>query len=113
MFSIKIVEEKDRPKELGKAKSNEIGVTVYLLIQLIKLLYITLKIVIVNSDFYILQSIIKLKKLGVCALVLIKKSRFQLKDVPGNVIENKLKEVLIGEIAAIKDEIDNIDYFYS
>ena len=32
MFSIKIVEEKDRPKELGKARSNEIGVTVYLLI---------------------------------------------------------------------------------
>ena len=51
-----------------------------------------------------------MKKLRVFATALMKKGRFWPKSVPGEAMENNLRDKAVGKIAAMKGKLDNADY---
>jgi hypothetical protein len=73
MYSIELVEGKDRPRQLGPAQFDSLGKTVGLMWRMCKPIFHSGKVVILDSGFCVLQGIIELKKVGVYAVVLIKK----------------------------------------
>ena len=72
MFSIDIVEGKDRPIQIGRKEYYEEGGTSLLLLQLAKSLFGTSKLVILDSNLFVLKYIVSLKKRGIYASSLIK-----------------------------------------
>ena len=76
MYAVKLVEGKDRPRELSQMKFNEKGMTEGLLQRLTRQLWHTSKAVILDSRFCVLQGLVKLRKKGVFAAALIKKRRY-------------------------------------
>ena len=72
---MEIVKGKDKPKERGKDKDHKHGKTGSLLLRLCILLFMTGKVVILDSGFCMLLDVIALKKMGVFSAALIKKRR--------------------------------------
>ena len=73
MWGIELVEEKDWPPELGQQQYGDLGVTVGLLLHLLVPVFHLGFVVIFDSGFCVLKGIIKLRKKGVFASILIKK----------------------------------------
>ena len=73
---MEIVKGKDKPKEIGKDKYHEYGKTGSLVFRLFIPLFITGKVVILDSGFCVLLAVIALKKMGVFSAALIKKRRY-------------------------------------
>ena len=78
IYVIELVEGKDDPNELNNTRQyDDKDKTAGLLLRLCKGFFSTVKIVILDSGFCVLQvSIIKLKKMGVYACAMIKKQRY-------------------------------------
>jgi hypothetical protein len=58
-------------------------------------------VVILNSGFCVLQGLVELKKIGVFASAVIKKRRYWPKYVPGEQIDDRMKEKEIGDVDAL------------
>ncbi len=83
MFSIKVIEGKDHPNELGPPEYDDHGgKTVGLLLHLLKSVFHSGWYVVLNSGFCVLQAIIKLRREFVFAGALIKKCHFWPTLVP-------------------------------
>ena len=72
MWGIDLVEGKDHPPQLGQQQYENFGLMVGLLLQMLSPIYHKDFVVILDSRFCILKSIIKLRKKGVLASALIK-----------------------------------------
>jgi hypothetical protein len=112
MFGIELVEGKDHPNEIPRYESDRFGNTVGLLIRLTKPLWATASVVILDSGFCILKGIIELKKLGVYASALIKKRRYWPRDVPGDAMDNRLRNKGLGSTDAIYGKSEDVDYHF-
>jgi hypothetical protein len=110
LHAIELVEGKDHPREIPDPPTDKHGKTVGLLLRLCKHMYCTGKVVILDSGFCVLQGIIELKKVGVFASALIKKRRYWPKYIPGDVIDQKLKEVEVGTTTSLKGTLDELPY---
>ena len=108
LFKMQLVEGKDRPKELSSPPKNK--KTTSLLLDLCKDLYGTGKVVVLDSGFCVLEGLIALKKLGVFAHAVIKKRRYGPKYIPGDEIEEHMKEKKFGEVDCLKGTLDNEPY---
>ena len=108
MFAVELVEGKDRPKELPSPNKKE--KTAHLLLELCKSLWGSGKIVVLDSGFCVLMALIALKKVGVFAHAVIKKRRYWPKFVPGDEIEERLKEKEVGAVDCLKGQIDSVPY---
>lgn len=67
------MEGKDRPKDSPPSEYNDLGKTVGLCLRLAKSIHGSGNVVIMDSGFYVVQSIVELKKRGVFSSTLIKK----------------------------------------
>ena len=77
IFRVELMEGKYRPDEIGKKlyeKRN--GKTVELLLRMIDGIWISGRVIILDSGFCILRGIIELSKVGLFASALIKKRRY-------------------------------------
>ena len=81
------------------------------LLHLTKPVWGTGKLVVLDSGFCVLQSLVELKKKGVYAHALIKKRRYWLKHVPGDDIIMHFTEKKVGETDAIHGELDSIPFY--
>ena len=70
---MEIVKGKDKPKERVKDKYHEYGKTGSLLLRLCIPLFMTEKVLILDSVFCVLLTVIELKKMGVFSTAFIKK----------------------------------------
>ena len=108
MFAIELVEGKDRPKELpSPPKAKE---TSQLLLDLCSTLYGIGKIVVLDSGFCVSKALVALKKVGVFAHALIKKRRYWPKFIPGDSIDDRMKEKAVGEVDCLKGMLDGEPY---
>ena len=108
MFAIELVEGKDRPKELPSPPKTK--KTSQLLLNLCASLAGSGKIVVLDSGFCVLQALVALKAIGVFAHAVIKKRRYWPKFVPGDLIEERMKEKAVGEVDGLKGVLDGEPY---
>lgn len=73
MFTMEMVEEKDRCWELGAAEFSVYGNTAGLMLRMLKSYFGTGKYMILDSGFCVLKALIELKKHGINACALMKK----------------------------------------
>ncbi len=85
MYTIEIVEGKDRPVKLQNQtnKKSEYGAIIGILLCLAKVLYNMGKVVIHDSEFCVLQGLIELRKVGVFASTVIKERKYWPNLCPG------------------------------
>ena len=77
-------------------------------------MYSTGKIVILDSGFCILRTIIKLKKMGVYASAMIKKQRYWHKHVAGESIKGHMSMKQVGTCEWMPRILDGIEFnFYA
>ena len=81
---MEIVKGKDKPKERGTDKYHEYGKTGSLLLRLCNPLFMTGKVIILDSGFCVILSVIELKKMRVFSASFIKKKRYWPRYVKGD-----------------------------
>ena len=93
-----MVEEKDRPSQLGSRKYQEYGKTASLLLRLYESIFSTGKVIILDSGFCALSAIISLRKFSVHSSALI------IKDDIGQSIlmERHVRCISNQKISAVK-----------
>lgn len=110
MYGIELVEGKVSPPQRDKPIHDDKGPTVGLLMRLCSTLYNTGKVVILDSGFCVLRGLIELRKVGVFASAVIKKRRYWPKDVPGDVIDERVKDKGLGYSDSVKGHQDQVPY---
>ena len=75
IWSIELVEGKDRPHQRGPKKFDNIGATVGLLVKMSRPIWNTGNMLVLDSGFFVLKVIEELKIRGVYTATLIKKRR--------------------------------------
>ena len=110
LFSLELVEGKDRPKEYGKDPSNRFGKTCGLLLRLCKTLFNTGKIVVLDSGFCVLKGLVELKKRGVFAHAVIKKRKYWPKYIEGDAIDKEMATKDVGSVGVLSGKLDNVDF---
>jgi hypothetical protein len=63
-----------------------------------------------SGGFCVLQGLVELKKIGVFASAVIKKQRYWPKYVPGDSIDDRMKEKEIGDVDALNGTINGGPY---
>ena len=110
MYAIEMVEGKDAPKERPPPEHSDKGPTVGLLLRLTAALFNTGKVVILDSGFCVLQGLIELRKVGVFSSAVIKKRRYWPKHVPGDIMDERMKDKPLGACDSIKGIMDEVPY---
>ena len=97
MSMIELLEGKDALNELKNSRQyDDKSKTASLLLRLCKGIFSTGKIVILDSNFCVLQAMNELKKMGVYASVMIKKRRYWPKHVAGESIKGHMSTKQVG-----------------
>ncbi len=109
MYQIELVEGKDAPTQHTQPHSDK-GKTAGLLLRLCAGIAGRGMVVILDSGFCVLQGLVELKKIGVFASAVIKKRRYWPKHVPGEQIDDRMKEKEIGDVDALKGTLDGVPY---
>ena len=107
---MEIVKGKDKPKERGKDKYNEYGKTGSLILILCNPLFMTVKVVILDSGFCVLLYVIALKKMGVFSAALNKKRRYWPRYVKGEVIKSHFEDTPLGDSQIFPGEINGVKF---
>ena len=103
-------EGKDHPTQLNNKEFDELGKTIGMLLRLMKPVWGSGKIFVLDSGFCVLKAIIELKKKGVFVATLIKKRCYWLKYVPGDSIITHFQDKEIGASDALQGELDNVKF---
>ena len=98
MYSIELVEGKDRPKELPKKKHHEKGNTTALLLRLTESIAHSGRVVIMDSGFCVLKALIELYNQGIFGSAVIKKRRFWPKYIDGDGIDKRFEDRNVGTV---------------
>ena len=107
---MEIVERKDKPKERGKYKYHKYGKTGSLILRLCIPLFITGKVVILDSGFCELLYVIALKKMGVFSYALIKKRRYWPRYVKVEEIKAHFEYSPVGDNQRLLGEINGVKF---
>ena len=115
MWGIDLVEGKDRPRALGQQEFDNMGSTVGLLLQMLPPpppppIFHKGYGVILDSGFCVLKAIIKLRKKGVFASVLIKKQRYWPKFIRGHDIKAHFDDKEVGATDSWAGKLDTIPF---
>ena len=106
IWSLELHEGKDCPTQLNNKEFDELGKTIGTLLCLTKPVWGIGKIFILDSGFCVLKAIIELKKKGVFARALIKKTLY----IPGDSIITHFQDKEIGASDALQGELDNVKF---
>ena len=101
LFSIELVEGKDRPREMGRQEFDVLGKTVGLLLRMLKSVFNTGRYIVLDSGFCVLKALIELRQNGLFGCALIKKRRYWPALVPGNAMEEHFFDKGVGDVDAI------------
>jgi len=110
LYSLELVEGKDKPRERPEPEFNELGKTVGLLLRLTQQLWGTGKVVVLDSGFCVLKGLIELKKKGVFAAALIKKRKYWPRYIDGERIKAHFADKPIGYADAIEGNLENVRF---
>ena len=110
MYSIEMVEGKDRPREKIDPNDKTCGKTGALLLRLTQSIFTTGKVVILDSGFCVLKAIIALRKKGVFASALVKKRRYWPRYVPGPAMAAHMETKKVGECDSLRGTLDGVPY---
>ena len=113
MFVMEIVEGKDHPPQVAERWS-ELGKTAGLLMWMLQSYFATGRYAVLNSGFCILKALVQLKKVGIFACAVIKKSWYWPAFVPGEAINREFDdlELKVGDSLAISRKLDGEEYFF-
>ena len=113
MFSVEMVEGKDRPRQLGIPEfQSDHGKTGGLLLCLLKSYFSSGRYVVLDSGFCVLKAILALKRVGgLYAGALIKKRRYWPTLVPGPAMDTWFQEKNVGDVDAIQGIDNGTPYF--
>jgi hypothetical protein len=111
MNQIELVEGKDALTPNTQPHSDK-GRTVGLLLRLCAGIAGRGMVVVIRLDsgFCVLQGLVELKKIGVFASAVIKKRRCWPKYVPGESIDDRMKEKEIGDVDALNGTLEGVCY---
>lgn len=101
MYAIELVEGKDRPREVPPPKHSVHGKTTGLLLRLTDSIHHSGRVVIMDSGFCVLQSLLMLASRGVYASAVIKKRRFWPKHINGDEIDKHFEGKEVGSVDAL------------
>ena len=110
LFSLELVEGKDRPSQLPSDFDDLGGKTVGLLLRMLKSYFATGKYVVLDSGFCVLKGIVELRKRGLFACTLIKKRRYWPTLVPGDAMQQYCDEMEVGTTDAVSGTLDGVHY---
>jgi hypothetical protein len=110
MFAVKMVEGKDRPRELGPQEFLLYGKTAGLMLHMLKSYFGAGKYVILDSGFCVLKTIIELKQRGIYSCALIKKRCFWPTGVPGDAMDTHMATKEVGGVDAVQGSQDGVTY---
>jgi hypothetical protein len=110
MFAIELVQGKDRPSQLPNDKYSEHGKAAGLLMRLTESIHHSGRVVIMDSGFCVLQSLIQLASVGVYGSAVIKKRRYWPKYINGDAIDSQFESKEIGETDSLPGTLDGINF---
>ena len=116
LFSLELVEGKDRPRGRAPANYDDLGKTVGLLLRLLEPVFNTGRYVVLDSGFCVLKALVELRRNGVYACALIKKRRYWPTLVPGDAMERHFRSKDVGDVDAIAGQMradDGVDVEYT
>ena len=111
IWALDLCEGKDHPTNLGNKEFDDLGKTTGILLRLTKSVWSSGKVFVLDSGFCVLQAIVELKKKGVFAAALIKKWQYWPKHVPGDEIIQHFAEKEVGDVDALKGEMDGVPFY--
>jgi len=118
MWRVKLVEGKDRPKKPdgnwaypSKWEQRGYTKTVTLLLEMTEPIHGSGKVVSGDSGFCVTQGVLALDKLGVKAQFLMKKRKYWPKLVPGNYIDEYMKDKPLGFSESFVQVIDGTPFY--
>ena len=110
MFAIELVQGKDRRSQFPNDKYSEHGKTAGLLMRLTESIHHSGRVVIMDSGFCVLQSLIQLASVGVYESAVIKKRRYWPKYINGDAIDLHFESKDIGETDSLPGTLDGINF---
>jgi hypothetical protein len=117
MWRVTIVEGKDRPKKAdgwafpSKWEQRGYTKTVNLLLEMMEPIHGMGKVVGGDSGFCVTQGVLALNKVGVKAQFLIKKRKYWPKFVPGDYIDEYMKDKPLGHSESFVQVIDGLTFY--
>ena len=112
MFAVELVEGKDRPKEIDPPKYSDItkkGTTTSLLLRLCESIFHVEMVVILDSGFCVLRSLIELKERGVFASTSIKQ-KYWPAFIKGDDINKHFEDKEIGDTDSLPGTMDGVPF---
>lgn len=110
MYAIELVEGKDRPQQLSPPKFSEHGKTTGLLLRLTESISHSGRVVIMDSGFCVLKSLVKLASVGLFASAVIKKRRYWPKYIDGSAIDAHFEQRAIGSTDSLPGTLDGVSF---
>ncbi|KAI2498691.1 Transposase IS4 [Fragilaria crotonensis] len=110
MFAIELVQGKDRPSQIPNERYSEHGKTAGLLMRLTESIHHSGRVVIMDSGFCALQSLIQLASVGVYGSAVIKERRYFPKYINGDAIDPHFESKGIGETDILPGTLDGINF---
>ena len=109
LFHLELVYAKDHPPQRGQLEFENLGgKTIGLLLRMTKPIWGFLRMVIMDSGFCVLSGLVQLRKKGVFASALIKKRKYWPRFIPGEAIQNHMKNKNVGEVDCMQGTLDNV-----
>ncbi|KAI2504308.1 xylulose kinase [Fragilaria crotonensis] len=110
MFAIELVQGKDEPSQIPNEKYSEHGKTAGLLMRLTESIHHSGRVVIMDSGFCALQSLIQLASVGVYGSAVIKERRYFPEYINGDAIDPHFESKGIGETDILPGTLDGINF---
>ena len=113
MYAVELVEGKDRPKQKSAETFSTVvknGTTTSLLLRLCESIFHKGMVVILDSGFCVLRTLIELKKRGLFASALIKKQRYWPKHIKGDNIIEHFETQKVGDTDSLPGTLDGVPF---
>ena len=104
LYHLELVEGKHRLSELPQPKFSEFGKTVGLVLRCCSSLFTTGKCVIMDSGFFVLDALTRLRTNGVFALIMVKKKGSWPRRIDGDGIKEHMSTKMIGDVDCLPGE---------
>ena len=80
------------------------------MLRMLKPIFGTAKVIILDSGFCVLRALIELRKNGIYASAVVKKRRYWPALIPGGKFDEKFKDMEVGATASLRGELNGIKY---
>ena len=111
LWRSKIVESKYGPRPLGQKEYKKLGKTERLMSRRCRPIFGSGKAVVLDSGFIVAKGITQIKAKDVYAGALIKKLRYCLKGVPGDLIDNHFEDKEVGDVGMLEASFEDKKLF--